>query len=1185
MATKTAPLGSGSGGTKANVMLLLDVSRSMNRITGQEVEEIRDIEFDSDGYSYIAQDDGTIYIYDPSGDFVGQVGGTNQWDFANSAKIGEVIDMTFDAEGNLYIADTKSNKKRVQKIPASRLYEDTTTGSMSYINNINGLKSIDIDKPNDLLYVMKADGNGSFDTNVAVYDTDLNHLRDWSTSFHSSTNYLAVDDDGYIYVPDKSGGDRYIRKFDTNGNELLSFTFQDPSSGKFLATGIEIADNGNIYIAGENKDSIYIYDSAGNFLTKNSSLALDAPKTLSKDQNGDIWVSDEHPGNPADFAINIDNPTEFLPPVAQMRIEKAAQAIQAVVADSALNTKVNFGLITWAADGDEELRVEISPTGATEISAFMDLVLANPTSYLEFGTYPTSAMELARNYYDNNISGKPTPIDSTISCQQTINIVITDGMWTNASGGCSSTSCREATQVSVDAIAEDLYDNDNIPTYVLAAFLDETQLAEAMPYYTTLSVAGGTDPLSPLIADNNSEIISAINTYIADAINQSIAFSSPTIVPSGAGTDYILHSVFDYIPNHQWRGQLRKYALTNTGSIGAQQWEAGAQLNDITSSERKIWTVHSGVSYAVDYNNFIADNVSYFHSRLATVDTTASENLIKFIRGEDVYNEYPLGIDSAGTTLATGDRWKLADIYNSRPVVVGPPNAVIDSNMPTHTEQYYRSANGYQSFKEGSSCGVACTQRDTVVYVGSNGGMLHAFDYETGEEKWAFIPPSVIPNFNQAISSIAGESESIYGVDGLLTVKDIYYSGQWRTVLIGGLRQGGKSYFALDVTNPDAPQHLFTFANESLTHGQISYWDASGVHYTYSTLSGAPTPVPTNLDYSGLGEAWSEPVISLIPDQLGGTRWVALIGGGMNSGSGSYGSNLYVVDLESSIESGKIIETISFGETKSSNSINNAVPQTVSVINGDSTSNFTHTGVIAYFTDLDGILHKINFTDSGTLYNDGELYDTNTTKTNGRVPYFQTAATLSSSGVLRLFYGTGDMLELNNSDSAISNRVHAIKDANFPLITTSSTLTDSDLNDVTSATETGTSCTGDSTAQGWYFDIGTDKVTASLTVNNSYVFVPRYTPTTGSSACEVGNASISEHHFTCGTVERQTNLGPGVLSEVVIYKGKLYAGISSADPLATTPAGFEKIDNLIVGDPSAAVNVLVTVESWQELYP
>ena len=41
-----------------------------------------------------------------------------------------------------------------------------------------------------------------------------------------------------------------------------------------------------------------------------------------------------------------------------------------------------------------------------------------------------------------------------------------------------------------------------------------------------------------------------------------------------------------------------------------------------------------------------------------------------------------------------------------------------------------------------------------------------------------------------------------YYVDGSATVSDAYLNGAWKTVLLGTLGGGGKSVFALDVTDP-----------------------------------------------------------------------------------------------------------------------------------------------------------------------------------------------------------------------------------------------------------------------------------------------------------------------------------------------------------------------------------------------
>jgi hypothetical protein len=64
-------------------------------------------------------------------------------------------------------------------------------------------------------------------------------------------------------------------------------------------------------------------------------------------------------------------------------------------------------------------------------------------------------------------------------------------------------------------------------------------------------------------------------------------------------------------------------------------------------------------------------------------------------------------------------------------------------------------------------------------------------------------------------------------VDGTVVVKDIYYGGIWRTVALVGLGRGGQSYFALDISNPTAPTHLFTIENDDFRQ-VVNFWNSSG---------------------------------------------------------------------------------------------------------------------------------------------------------------------------------------------------------------------------------------------------------------------------------------------------------------------------------------------------------------------
>ena len=72
--------------------------------------------------------------------------------------------------------------------------------------------------------------------------------------------------------------------------------------------------------------------------------------------------------------------------------------------------------------------------------------------------------------------------------------------------------------------------------------------------------------------------------------------------------------------------------------------------------------------------------------------------------------------------------------------------------------------------------------------------MLHAFNADTGQELWAFVPPLITgklpfivnPSLNDNNAKVSkGGSSAIYGVDGSPVVHDMYSSSiLWRSKLV-----------------------------------------------------------------------------------------------------------------------------------------------------------------------------------------------------------------------------------------------------------------------------------------------------------------------------------------------------------------------------------------------------------------
>ncbi len=168
------------------------------------------------------------------------------------------------------------------------------------------------------------------------------------------------------------------------------------------------------------------------------------------------------------------------------------------------------------------------------------------------------------------------------------------------------------------------------------------------------------------------------------------------------------------------------------------------------------------------------------------------------------------------TGVKTLFTYLLGDIFHSNPLVVGsPPNTLYFSSDLFGYRDFYRKHE----------------LRRRILLLGANDGMLHAFDAGrfdrqkaidnaltsrtqfndgTGRELFAYMPREAMP----VVRTIANAAFHQWGVDGTVTAADVFidplHNGtptegerEWRTVVFGGMREGGASYFALDITQPD----------------------------------------------------------------------------------------------------------------------------------------------------------------------------------------------------------------------------------------------------------------------------------------------------------------------------------------------------------------------------------------------
>jgi hypothetical protein len=209
-----------------------------------------------------------------------------------------------------------------------------------------------------------------------------------------------------------------------------------------------------------------------------------------------------------------------------------------------------------------------------------------------------------------------------------------------------------------------------------------------------------------------------------------------------------------------------------------------------------------------------------------------------------------------------------------------------------------------------------------------------AYDNGSGREIFSFIPRAMLPTVFKAANGADRNSE-FWGIDAGIRVDDVFIdplasdtgsvtclSRQWRTVGIGGYREGGAGYYALDLTQPDAldsenvptPDNGYvpSCAGGSSACGNRPY---PSVLWEFNDHALVAIPGLGNVDVAldedlndvpDLGNSWGKVSTGRIRVCTGACgandaedRFVAVFGGGLgNSPDTATGNFIYVVDIE-----------------------------------------------------------------------------------------------------------------------------------------------------------------------------------------------------------------------------------------------------------------------------------------------
>ena len=774
---------------------------------------------------------------------------------------------------------------------------------------------------------------------ITDFDRLLSPGNKWvKTRCYSESKNSSKKISGFHYLselevsPDKSDdGDDIIitvsskhkfQKLEVNGTDDCTVL----ATGGTYGTGSNIGTASGTVIA----DNIYLKKPRGLHVTTNRILIGDAL--------GHVHEIDE------DLFTATDRDTAWRRQMGTDSINRwsgAKAAIRAVLSDSSLTSGAHFGFGHWnAGQGDLDkhgpmggkychhnvgceyygkwvvpvgekhpkgtssschtdacLMVGIGPEGYEEIANVIESI------GLAWGTDATAFSQMAYKYFVDD-AAITNLVDKGSPCQLNYVIVIGDGAWTNHGTAADTISDLRAEGVKTIVVGY----GDGITTSAKNNF-------NKMAVSGSCDVEGGDECHVALYPETPNQLKSELEAIIRQILAEKLSFTAPSITATIQEGGSLYQAQFAYEQYGEWHGTILRKTLDEHGIVNHDMtadgnWDASIKIKHQTGDSagigRRIWSaIYTGdvddVGYTTGtyaWNNFHTNYETDIKNAFESLDysipdyyTSASScgeqnevtGLINFMRGDDFFN-----YRGDCSTINKTRNHVLGDIYHSQLIEVGKPKANINFSG-NNQEAYWRFSNNYKNFK------LSYADRRSIVYAGSNSGMLHAIyadgggtddatgDDSGGEEAWAFIPPPIIGMLPKVINknlegrilaqtawtnnNVDGESaaekiarigpkptgggkiggsNAIFGVDGSPVVHDVYIKGldstgnwetnkNWHTILFVPYGRGGAGFSVLDVTNHNEPLHMFSIYNDSVNGKVLVYkHDGELVEKTYS---------------------------------------------------------------------------------------------------------------------------------------------------------------------------------------------------------------------------------------------------------------------------------------------------------------------------------------------------------------
>lgn len=538
---------------------------------------------------------------------------------------------------------------------------------------------------------------------------------------------------------------------------------------------------------------------------------------------------------------------------------------------------------------------------------------------------------------------------------------------------------------------------------------------------------------------------------VFNSIGSSKGSSTSVAVSTNVITD-INDSIFEASFNTTgWGGSLRAIsALGQLQGTPTVQWDS--TIGPFNS--RKLFTT-TAVNTPID--------MRWLNLTPAQQASVGSEKKFDYLIG-DVSQEYPVGPFRARAV-------PMGSIVNASPV---------HSKATNFGYQFIMGAAGaaYPAWLE-----TKRNIRTPTVFVGSNDGILHAFNAKTGAELFGFTPRAVI----EPMALLADINYTHrYLVDGVISEGDAYLGGGWKTLIMGTGGAGPKSLFVLDVSDPSA-----------ITAGNVLF-----------EITPAEEP--------DLGHILAGGIIA--PTKAG--KWVVIVGNGYESKN--HQSAILIFDAST----GSLVSKLKTGVGTAKKGERNGMGPVTPIYDGQ------RNVIGLYAGDKLGNLWKVDMTStSPSNWNFAE--DVNGKQIVGaKRPLFVAKDKLGvpqpistaprvlqhPEGGLYIAFGTGKAYDLADTTDTQTQTLYALRDKPKAGPYLKSELHEASFNLLPTGFKKVVGLTGPSGVdwsrdKGWYIDfangdLGGERVIASPRLLGGMLSLSTFNPE-NTSACEAGGASFA----------------------------------------------------------------------------